>query len=178
MPKIVRETDDIQFEFKTKQSTGVMMYIKGFHRDYIHVGLRRGNVIYCHIDLGTGVGRVEFVSPRVSDDQWHQVHISREDRNITLRFDGVIVGKKYLHLHWSTHVDVNSVRILMSLRFGYIRPEWRGVIHGIPQVSGRRNPSRSCCQRRVVASQSCWRCIALCKEFSVHVTLHARAKHE
>lgn len=53
-PRNDRKQDDVRFEFKTSQSSGMIMYAKGSHRDYIHVGYKDSRVFMFHIDLGTG----------------------------------------------------------------------------------------------------------------------------
>lgn len=88
-----RKTDDIQFEFKTSQSSGMIMYTKGYYRDFAYVGFRDGNVLFYHIDLGTGEGKAEATGLTFNDNQWHKVHIQRTDRNLKIMFDGKFVGK-------------------------------------------------------------------------------------
>ena len=54
-----RKQDDIRFEFKSSQSSGMIMYAKGSHRDYIYVAYKDSRVFMFHIDLGTGRRVVE-----------------------------------------------------------------------------------------------------------------------
>ena len=49
-----RRQDDIRFEFKSSQSSGMIMYAKGRHRDYIYVAYKDSRVFMFHTDLGTG----------------------------------------------------------------------------------------------------------------------------
>ena len=49
-----RKEDDIRFEFKSSQSSGMIMYAKGVYADYIHVGYKDSKVFMYHINLGTG----------------------------------------------------------------------------------------------------------------------------
>lgn len=53
-PRNNRKQDDVRFEFKSSQSSGMIMYARGLHRDYIYVAYKDGNVFMFHIDLGTG----------------------------------------------------------------------------------------------------------------------------
>ena len=54
-----RKQDDIRFEFKSSQSSGMIMHAKGSHRDYIYVAYKDSRVFMFHINLGTGRRAVE-----------------------------------------------------------------------------------------------------------------------
>ena len=49
-----RQQDDIILEFKSNQSSGLIMYAKGLNNDFIHVGYKDSNVFMYHTDLGAG----------------------------------------------------------------------------------------------------------------------------
>ena len=53
-PRNDRKHDDIRFEFKSTQSSGMIMYAKGYYKDYIYIGYKDSNVLMYHIELGTG----------------------------------------------------------------------------------------------------------------------------
>ena len=53
-PRNDRKHDDIRFEFKSTQSSGMIMYAKGYYKDYIYIGYKDSNVFMYHIELGTG----------------------------------------------------------------------------------------------------------------------------
>ena len=53
-PKNNRTQDDIRFEFKSSQSSGMIMYAKGYYKDYIYIGYKDSKVFMYHIELGTG----------------------------------------------------------------------------------------------------------------------------
>ena len=57
-----QKEDDIRFEFKTTQSSGMFMYAKGRYRDYIYVGYNNSRVFMYHIDLGTGKRKYELLA--------------------------------------------------------------------------------------------------------------------
>ena len=59
-PRNNRSQDDVRFEFKSSQSSGMIMYAKGIHRDFIYVAYKDNRVFMLHIDLGTGNGFVTF----------------------------------------------------------------------------------------------------------------------
>lgn len=86
-PRNNRSHDDVRFEFKSSQSSGMIMYAKGSHRDFIHVGYKESGVFMFHIDLGTGQAKVETSNFRLNDNEWHKVHLARVDRTLTLSID-------------------------------------------------------------------------------------------
>ena len=53
-PKKNSKQDDIRFEFKSTQPSGVIMHAKSVQKDYIYVAYKDSNVFMYHIDLGTG----------------------------------------------------------------------------------------------------------------------------
>ena len=53
-PRNNRSHDDVRFEFKSTQTSGMIMYLKGLYRDFLYVAYKNSNVFMVHIDLGTG----------------------------------------------------------------------------------------------------------------------------
>ncbi|XP_078344070.1 cubilin-like [Oculina patagonica] len=86
-PRNSRNEDDIRFEFKSTQSSGMIMYAKGLHRDYVHVGYKDSNVFMYHIDLGTGELKAQTTNLKLNDNKWHKVHLTRVDRVLTITID-------------------------------------------------------------------------------------------
>ena len=52
--KLIRHTDDIRFEFKTTQSSSLLLHAMGKHRDFLRVKLVQGQLKFS-VDLGTGI---------------------------------------------------------------------------------------------------------------------------
>lgn len=95
-PRNDQRQDDIRFEFKTTQSSGIFMYAKGLYRDYIHVGYNDSRVFMYHIDLGTGESKTQITNLRLNDNNWHKVHLTRNNRALTITIDdglGFAVGQ-------------------------------------------------------------------------------------
>lgn len=82
-----RKQDDIRFEFKSSQSSGMIMYAKGRHRDYIYVAYKDSRVFMFHIDLGTGEAKLETTNVTLNDNRWHKVHLTRVDRTVIVTID-------------------------------------------------------------------------------------------
>jgi len=86
-PRNNRKQDDVRFEFKSSQSSGMIMYARGLHRDYIYVAYKDGNVFMFHIDLGTGEAKLETTNLKLNDNKWHKVQVTRVDRSLTVTID-------------------------------------------------------------------------------------------
>ncbi|CAH3033889.1 unnamed protein product [Pocillopora meandrina] len=91
-PRNDRKHDDIRFEFKSTQSSGMIMYAKGYYKDYIYIGYKDSNVFMYHIELGTGTKRMETKNLKLNDDNWHKVHLTRADRLLTISIDDVTLS--------------------------------------------------------------------------------------
>ena len=52
--KKFRAEDNIRFELKSSQSSGVIMHAAGSKGDYIYVAYNGSKVLIYHIDLGSG----------------------------------------------------------------------------------------------------------------------------
>ena len=53
-PRNDRTRDDVRFEFKSTQSSGMIMFLKGRYRDSLYVAYEDSRVFIVRIDLGTG----------------------------------------------------------------------------------------------------------------------------
>ena len=60
-----RTQDDIRFEFKSSQSTGMIMHAKGIHRDFLYVAYKDSRVFMLYTDLGTGNEFVTFFTAQL-----------------------------------------------------------------------------------------------------------------
>ncbi|XP_032229661.1 uncharacterized protein LOC5505354 isoform X2 [Nematostella vectensis] len=89
--KIMRAQNTVEFSFRTGKAFGLIMFSQGRLRDHIYIGLRYGQVFY-QTDLGTGRGLIISRGPRLHDNKWHNVLISRTDRTIALSVDGRLEG--------------------------------------------------------------------------------------
>lgn len=84
--KLIRDTDDIHFEFKTSQATSLILYAMGRHRDFLRVKLVRGQIKFS-VDLGTGKGEITVPSPGLNDNKWHKVEVKRNGRRVEVSLD-------------------------------------------------------------------------------------------
>jgi len=81
-----REKDEIQFEFKTSQLSGLIMYAGGT-RDSIEVAYKEGNVFMYNTNLGRGVKEIHAGDIALSDNEWHQVHLIRDKERVSINID-------------------------------------------------------------------------------------------
>lgn len=86
-PRNDRTRDDVRFEFKSTQSSGMIMFLKGRYRDSLYVAYENSRVFIVRIDLGTGQARMEPGTLTLNDNTWHKVHITRDGRNVRLNID-------------------------------------------------------------------------------------------
>lgn len=86
-PRNDRTRDDVRFEFKSTQSSGMIMFLKGRYRDSLYVAYENSRVFIVRIDLGTGQARMEPATLTLNDNAWHKVHITRDGRNVRLNID-------------------------------------------------------------------------------------------
>ncbi|CAD6216241.1 GSCOCG00011309001-RA-CDS, partial [Cotesia congregata] len=105
---------NIYFQFKTKESNGLILFNAGKGKDFIAIELLDGHVHYV-IDLGDGALRIrDIAKSRLNDGKWHSVTISRpapkkhtlaiddnatvilsEGSNENLDLDGILYIGKY-----------------------------------------------------------------------------------
>lgn len=84
--KLNRDTDDIQFEFKTTKADSLLLYAMGKHRDFLLLKLVNGQISFS-VDLGTGKGALTVPSAALNDDNWHKVEVDRNDRRVQILID-------------------------------------------------------------------------------------------
>lgn len=89
--KLLRHTDDIRFEFKTTQSSSLLLHAMGRHRDFLRVKLVQGQLKFS-VDLGTGKGTITVPSRALNDGQWHFVEITRNGRRVKVNVDRRVAG--------------------------------------------------------------------------------------
>ncbi|XP_046844772.1 complement C1s-A subcomponent-like [Xenia sp. Carnegie-2017] len=89
--KLIRHTDDIRFEFKTRQPSSLLLHAMGKHRDFLRVKLIRGQLKFS-VDLGTGKGTITVPSPALNDNRWHYVEITRTGRRVKVNVDRQVAG--------------------------------------------------------------------------------------
>ncbi|XP_062823956.1 neurexin 3 isoform X15 [Anolis carolinensis] len=92
---IQSSSDEITLSFKTWQRNGLILHT-GKSADYVNLALKDGAVSLI-INLGSGAFEaiVEPVSGKFNDNQWHDVKVTRNLRQVTISVDGILTTTGY-----------------------------------------------------------------------------------
>uniref|UniRef100_A0A671T6L7 Neurexin-1a-like n=1 Tax=Sinocyclocheilus anshuiensis TaxID=1608454 RepID=A0A671T6L7_9TELE len=92
---IQSSSDEITLSFKTLQRNGLMLHT-GKSADYVNLALKNGAVSLV-INLGSGAfeALVEQVNGKFNDNQWHDVKVARNLRQVTISVDGILTTTGY-----------------------------------------------------------------------------------
>lgn len=83
---IQSSSDEITLSFKTLQRNGLMLHT-GKSADYVNLALKNGAVSLV-INLGSGAfeALVEPVNGKFNDNSWHDVKVTRNLRQVTVKW--------------------------------------------------------------------------------------------
>ncbi|XP_057703894.1 neurexin-1a-like isoform X26 [Corythoichthys intestinalis] len=92
---IQSSSDEITLSFKTLQRNGLMLHT-GKSADYVNLSLKNGAVSLV-INLGSGAfeALVEPVNGKFNDNDWHDVKVTRNLRQVTISVDGILTTTGY-----------------------------------------------------------------------------------
>ncbi|XP_036402480.1 neurexin-1a isoform X19 [Megalops cyprinoides] len=92
---IQSSSDEITLSFKTQQRNGLMLHT-GKSADYVNLALKNGAVSLV-INLGSGAfeALVEPVNGKFNDNDWHDVKVTRNLRQVTISVDGILTTTGY-----------------------------------------------------------------------------------
>uniref|UniRef100_A0A8C4QD20 Neurexin 3a n=1 Tax=Eptatretus burgeri TaxID=7764 RepID=A0A8C4QD20_EPTBU len=92
---IQSSSDEITLSFKTLQRNGLILHT-GKAADYVNLALKDGAVSLV-INLGSGAfeALVEPVTGKFNDDNWHDVQVTRNLRQVTISVDGILTSTGY-----------------------------------------------------------------------------------
>lgn len=103
--------ESIRFRFKTAYANGIVLYSRGTQGDYIALQLKDNRMIL-NIDLGSGLMTTLSVGSLLDDNVWHDVVVSRNQRDIIFSVDRVIVRGRikgeFSRLNLNRAVSVNN----------------------------------------------------------------------
>lgn len=85
--------ESIRFRFKTSYENGVILYSRGTQGDLIALELKNNKMVL-NIDLGSGLMTSLSVGSLLDNNFWHDVLISRNQRDIIFSVDRVIVNAR------------------------------------------------------------------------------------
>ncbi|RXM94432.1 Neurexin-2, partial [Acipenser ruthenus] len=92
---IQSSTDEITLSFRTLQRNGLMLHT-GKSADYVNLSLKSG-AVWLVINLGSGAfeALVEPVNGKFNDNNWHDVRVTRNLRQVTISVDGILTTTGY-----------------------------------------------------------------------------------
>ncbi|XP_078516888.1 neurexin-2-beta isoform X2 [Lissotriton helveticus] len=92
---IQSSTDEITLSFRTLQRNGLMLHT-GKSADYVNLSLKSG-AVWLVINLGSGAfeALVEPVNGKFNDNNWHDVRVTRNLRQVTISVDGILTSTGY-----------------------------------------------------------------------------------
>ncbi|XP_031696554.1 neurexin-1a isoform X7 [Anarrhichthys ocellatus] len=92
---IQSSSDEITLSFKTLQRNGLILHT-GKSADYVNLALKNGAVSLV-INLGSGAfeALVEPVNGKFNDNDWHDVKVTRNLRQVTISVDGILTTTGY-----------------------------------------------------------------------------------
>ncbi|XP_037388553.1 neurexin-1a-like isoform X15 [Pygocentrus nattereri] len=92
---IQSSSDEITLSFKTQHRNGLMLHT-GKSADYVNLALKNG-ALSLVINLGSGAfeALVEPVNGKFNDNDWHDVKVTRNLRQVTISVDGILTSTGY-----------------------------------------------------------------------------------
>ncbi|XP_041431028.1 neurexin-3 isoform X9 [Xenopus laevis] len=92
---IQSSSDEITLSFKTRQRNGLILHT-GKSADYVNLALK-GGAVSLVINLGSGAFEaiVEPTNDKFNDNEWHEVKVTRNLRQVTISVDGILTTTGY-----------------------------------------------------------------------------------
>ncbi|KAA0186846.1 Neurexin 4 [Fasciolopsis buskii] len=104
--------DEVRFRFRTKEVNGLLLYGDSSQHDYFCVELFRGR-LRVNINLGTlpwsddPTDNTIDAGSLLDDDQWHDVHIVRQEKNLNISVDRIQVWRNLSAIFLHTNMNRN-----------------------------------------------------------------------
>ncbi|CAH8572210.1 unnamed protein product [Dicrocoelium dendriticum] len=131
------DTDEVRFRFRTKEVNGLLLYGDSSERDYFCVELFRGR-LRVNINLGTVPSSTELTDNSVDagslldDNQWHDVHILRVQKNLNITVDRIQVWRNlsaiFLHMNMNRNLSVGGLPYFANRRGVTVRQNFIGCM--------------------------------------------------
>ncbi|CAH8432973.1 unnamed protein product [Schistosoma guineensis] len=176
--------DEISFRFRTKEINGLILYGDSSQGDYFCIELYRGR-LRVRVNLGTvplsdePTDNIVDAGSLLDDDQWHDVQIIREEKNLNISVDRIKVWRNisaiFVHMNMNRNLYFDKVSYigggrpqrysfqgcLRQIRINGIDVEWdkldpttrhRSIINGSCMIQDRCNPNP--CKHEAPCSQT------------------------
>ncbi|XP_018647599.1 septate junction protein [Schistosoma mansoni] len=110
--------DEISFRFRTKEINGLILYGDSSQGDYLCVELYRGR-LRVRVNLGTvplsnePTDNIVDAGSLLDDDQWHDVQIIREEKNLNISVDRIKVWRNisaiFVHMNMNRNLSIGGL---------------------------------------------------------------------
>ncbi|CAH8431817.1 unnamed protein product [Schistosoma intercalatum] len=110
--------DEISFRFRTKEINGLILYGDSSQGDYFCVELYRGR-LRVRVNLGTvplsdePTDNIVDAGSLLDDDQWHDVQIIREEKNLNISVDRIKVWRNisaiFVHMNMNRNLSIGGL---------------------------------------------------------------------
>ncbi|XP_068779686.1 neurexin-2-like isoform X2 [Struthio camelus] len=92
---IQSSADELTLSFRTLQRNGLLLHT-GKSADYVNLSLKSG-AVWLVINLGSGAfeALVEPVNGKFNDNDWHDIRVTRNLRQVTISVDGILTTTGY-----------------------------------------------------------------------------------
>ncbi|CAL8092395.1 unnamed protein product [Calicophoron daubneyi] len=129
--------DEVTLRFRTKEINGLILYGDSSQHDYFCVELYRGR-LRVSVNLGTLPGSNEQTDNTVDagslldDDQWHDVHIIRAEKNLNISVDRIQVWRNlsavFIHTDMNRNLSVGGLPYFANRRGVTVNRNFVGCI--------------------------------------------------
>ncbi|TGZ36839.1 hypothetical protein CRM22_011389 [Opisthorchis felineus] len=129
--------DEVRFRFRTKEINGLLLYGDSSQNDYFCVELFRGR-LRVSVNLGTVPSSTEPTDNTVDagslldDDQWHDVHIIRAQKNLNISVDRIQVWRNlsaiFIHLNMNRNLSAGGLPFFSHRRGITVSQNFKGCI--------------------------------------------------
>ncbi|CAH8495689.1 unnamed protein product [Schistosoma rodhaini] len=110
--------DEISFRFRTKEINGLILYGDSSQGDYLCVELYRGR-LRVRVNLGTvplsnePTDNIVDAGSLLDDDQWHDIQIIREEKNLNISVDRIKVWRNisaiFVHMNMNRNLSIGGL---------------------------------------------------------------------
>ncbi|KAF5403241.1 Neurexin-4 [Paragonimus heterotremus] len=158
------DRDEVRFRFRTREVNGLLLYGDSSQLDYFCIELYRGR-LRVNVNLGAVPSSTEPTDNTVDagslldDDQWHDVHIIREQKNLNISVDRIQVWRNlsaiFVHTNMNRNLSAGGLPHFSNRRGITVTQNFKGcieefVFNGVHLI---RDAQRSLLGSQIVPAQ-------------------------
>ncbi|KAF6776598.1 hypothetical protein AHF37_03539 [Paragonimus kellicotti] len=149
------DRDEVRFRFRTREVNGLLLYGDSSQLDYFCIELYRGR-LRVNVNLGAVPSSTEPTDNSVDagslldDDQWHDVHIIREQKNLNISVDRIQVWRNlsaiFVHTNMNRNLSAGGLPHFSNRRGITVTQNFKGcieefVFNGVHLIRDAQHPS-------------------------------------